>query len=96
MFQIFYTNAFKRDVKHYLAKGQSAETLDEVFAALRSGNPLPPGLRDHALQGKLRHYRELHVASDWLLVYEKDGRKLRILCLWLTTHKRLKERERSL
>lgn len=94
MFQLLYTKAFQRDVKRYLIKGQRAKSLEDALAALRSGQPLSPWLHDHALQGKLRHYRELHVESDWLLVYEKDGKALRILCLWLTTHKRLKEQSR--
>ncbi|TSC57497.1 MAG: hypothetical protein Greene041619_1123 [Candidatus Peregrinibacteria bacterium Greene0416_19] len=56
----------------------------------------PPGLSDHQLQGKFRHCRELYVEHDWLLVYEKDGKRLRIVCLWLVTHKKLRQRERNL
>lgn len=96
MFQLLRTGAFERDVKHFLARGGGAENLREALTALRAGPPLPPWLRDHALKGRLHRCRELHVEPDCLLVYEKDGKKFRILCLWLTTHKRLKERERSL
>lgn len=96
MFQLLRAKAFDRDVKNYLTKGGSAKRLADVLHRLRIGNDLPPWFRDHILQGKLRHCRELHIESDWLLVYQKDGKRLRILCLWLVSHKKLQERERSL
>lgn len=95
-FALFRTKAFERDVKKYLAKGGSKKQLETVLTLLRTGAPLPPWFRDHQLQGKLRRCRELHVEPDWLLVYEKDGKRLRILCLWLVSHKKLKEREQAL
>lgn len=96
MFQLLRTKAFDRDVKNYLAKGGSSKRLADVLHGLRTGNALPPWFRDHGLQGKLHRCRELHVEPDWLLVYQKDGKRLRILCLWLISHKKLQERERSL
>ena len=95
MYSIVRTKAFERDVKQFLKKGGSPERLEAALLALRI-NEVPPGLRDHSLQGKLRSTRELHVEPDWLLVYEKDGTQLRIICLWLVTHKKLRERERAL
>jgi mRNA interferase YafQ len=32
--------------------------------------PLPERYKDHALKGKWNHYRELHIAPDWLLLYK--------------------------
>lgn len=72
------------------------ERIREVLELLRSGNALPQSFCDHQLSGKLRAYRELHIEHDWLLVYKKDGKRLRIACLWLVSHKKLKERERSM
>lgn len=96
MFQLVRTKTFDRDVKNYLRKGGSDDRLEAVLTFLREGRELPLKLNDHPLLGKLRQYRELHVEHDWLLVYERDGKKFRIFCLWLVTHKKLRERERTL
>lgn len=83
-------------MKNFILKGGSAERLESSLVHLAKGKELPPWLRDHQLRGKMRQYRELHVEPDWLLVYEKDGKTLRIFCIWLVTHKKLRERQRSL
>lgn len=96
MFQLFRTKVFDRDVEHYSARGGNMARLERVLRLLQTGGKLPPWLRDHALQGRLRHLRELHVMPDWLLVYQRDGKCLRVFCIWLVSHKKLQERERSL
>ena len=96
MFALVRTKAFERDVRHYLAKGGSAKRLEDALGHLCKEATLSPWLRDHPLHGKLRGCRELHVEPDWLLVYEKDGKRLRIVCLWLVTHQKLRERERGM
>ena len=96
MFTVVRTKVFERDLKHYLSKGGDTEKVRAIFKHLQQGSSLPPWLRDHQLQGKLRAYREMHVDHDWLLVYEKNSKQLRIVCLWLVSHKKLRERERSL
>lgn len=69
--------------------------MQKILEILRSGEEIPNSFRDHQLQGKLSHYRELHVEGDWLLVYQRDGKKFIITCLWLVSHQKLRERERS-
>jgi len=93
MYTLEYANAFLRDVKAYYRHGGTEQKLGRVLRLLQAGKALPPALRDHQLSGKLRRFRELHVEPDWLLVYEKNGKELRIFCLWLATHKQLKERQ---
>ncbi|MBI1813027.1 type II toxin-antitoxin system YafQ family toxin [Candidatus Peregrinibacteria bacterium] len=95
MFEIVRTKTFERDVKRYLAKGGSDTKLEAALAGLRAGGDLPPWFRDHQLHGKMHDCRGMHVEPDWLLVYKKDGKQLRIVCLWLVAHKKLRERERS-
>jgi mRNA interferase YafQ len=96
MFQLLRPKSFERDVKHFLKHGGNAQRLKNALTHLQTGKELPPWFRDHVLQGKLRHCRELHVEPDWLLVYEKDGKNLRIVCLWLTSHAQLNARQRKL
>ncbi|MFH0770340.1 MAG: type II toxin-antitoxin system YafQ family toxin [Candidatus Peregrinibacteria bacterium] len=95
MFALRFTKAFERDVKRYERKGGDRTHLQYTIDLLQAGDPLPPALNDHQLHGTLRDCRELHVEHDWLLVYKKDGQALVITCLWLVSHKRLKEREQS-
>ncbi|MDO8649459.1 MAG: type II toxin-antitoxin system YafQ family toxin [Candidatus Peregrinibacteria bacterium] len=94
MYVLDFHPAFVRDLKHYKRRRGDMNRVRGILKLLQAGQPLPQGLRDHQLQGKMRPYRELHVEGDWLLVYEKDGKEFRILCLWLVSHKKLRERER--
>lgn len=95
-YTLIRTKAFERDVRTFLAHGGIDARLSAALHALASGKDLPPWLRDHQLQGTLRQYRECHVEADWLLMYHKDGKKLIITCLWLVSHKKLRERERNM
>lgn len=96
MYSLEYTTAFLRDVKTYYRLGGTEKKLGRVLELLQQGKPLTPALHDHQLGGKLRQFRECHVEPDWLLVYQKDGKELTILCLWLTSHKKLNERQRGM
>ncbi|MCA9371222.1 MAG: type II toxin-antitoxin system YafQ family toxin, partial [Candidatus Peregrinibacteria bacterium] len=89
MYQLVRTKGFDRDVRHFLKSGGSATRLHRALQYLEDGDPLPNSFRDHQLKGKLRDLRELHIESDWLLVYKKDGKQLQVVCLWLLTHKKL-------
>lgn len=96
MFTVELAPSFIRDLKKFKRRHGGVKRVYEVIDMLRKGDVLPLSLEDHQLLGKLRPYRELHIAHDWLLMYERDGKKLRIVCIWLTTHKKLRERERTL
>jgi mRNA interferase YafQ len=96
MFTLLRSSIFKRDVTKYIAKGGSEDRLDAALELLRTGDEMPPWFRDHSLQGKLHGVRELHLSPDWLLVYRRDGKNLTVMCLWLVTHQKLRERERSM
>lgn len=41
---------------------------------------------DHALQGALKGYRELHIAGDWLLVYTIDKKRLILALTYTGSH----------
>ena len=94
MYVVEYTKAFQRDIQAYYRHGGTEKKLRRVLGLLEQGKEIPAALHDHQLHGRLRSFRELHVEPDWLLVYQRDGKKLSILCLWLATHKQLKERSR--
>lgn len=50
-------------------RGKDLSLLDEVIDRLRQGEALEEKYRDHALEGKLKDFRECHIQPDWLLIY---------------------------
>lgn len=96
MYKIDFLPLFERDLKKYQRSGGDVPRVHEIIDMLRRDEILPPSLHDHQLHGALRQYRELHIKGDWLLMYQKDGKRFIITCLWLVSHKKLRERERSL
>jgi len=47
-----------------------------VIDLLVNRHPLPGGLNDHPLKGEFKGYRDLHIESDWLLIYKVDDKDL--------------------
>ena len=45
--------------------------------------------KDHALQGNWKGFRELHVQSDWLLIYKIDGKKLILTLVRTGSHDKI-------
>ncbi|MDE6365795.1 MAG: type II toxin-antitoxin system YafQ family toxin [Lachnospiraceae bacterium] len=70
MYKIVYTNRMKKDAKLMQKRGKDMGKLTNVLSLLASGNPLPSQYKDHALTGNLHDFRECHIESDWLLMYQ--------------------------
>jgi len=72
MRRIERSTAFKRD---YRKLKRSISDLDDlllpVLQQLVEDIPLDPALRDHALSGNWRHYRDCHLKPDLVLIYRK-------------------------
>lgn len=70
MYKIVYTNRMKKDAILMQKRGKDIGKLTNVLSLLASGNPLPNQYKDHALTGNLQDFRECHIESDWLLMYQ--------------------------
>ncbi len=70
MREIVRTSQFKRDFKRVKKSGLDLAKLTEVIRLLANDLPLPANLRDHALKGNWKDFRECHLAGDWLLIYQ--------------------------
>lgn len=70
MYKIVYTNRMKKDAKLMQKRGKDMSKLTNVLSLLASGTPLPNQYKDHALTGNLQDFRECHIESDWLLMYQ--------------------------
>lgn len=66
------TPRFKRDYKR---EKKTDPAIDEVLVPalnlLVSGGALPERMRDHALSGDLKGYRDCHLKPDLLLIYSR-------------------------
>ncbi len=76
MFNVIYSNQFKKDYQKCQKRGLDIKLLQSVVALLAVPQALPPNNRDHNLKGTYKGRRECHIAPDWLLIYEVDGNDL--------------------
>ena len=72
-----YTGQFKRDVKLAEKRGKDMSKLRTVIEWVLAGEPLPRELGDHPLKGAWQSSRNLHIESDWVLIYRVDGNMVR-------------------
>lgn len=70
MYKIVYINRMKKDVRRAKKRGKDINKLIHVLELLQRGNPMPNTYHDHPLSGELKDFRECHIESDWLLMYQ--------------------------
>ncbi|HEX5325663.1 MAG TPA: type II toxin-antitoxin system YafQ family toxin [Acetobacteraceae bacterium] len=75
---VIRATAFKRDVKRAEKRGKDMSALRTVLSLLIDAGSLPADYRDHPLKGDWRGYRDLHIESDWLLIYRIEGDELHL------------------
>jgi mRNA interferase YafQ len=69
---------FRRDVRRLEKRGKDMGRLKAVLVILIDGTPLPAAYGDHPLKGDWKGFRDLHVESDWLLIYRVVGNELQL------------------
>jgi mRNA interferase YafQ len=87
MYNIYRSSRYRKDFKRIASDKKLVDEINVVVYLLSSSdNPLPEKYRDHQLKGKYAAYRECHVRPDWLLVYQKNKKKLILLLARTNTH----------
>jgi len=81
MFQLVYTNKFKKDVKLMQRRGLQMELLKDAIKILEEQGTLGPKYRPHRLSGNFSGFYEAHLKPDWLIVWSVIADKNEI---WLT------------
>lgn len=72
MREIEATPKFKKDFKREAKSDARVATLfQEVLELLANDNALPAKLRDHALSGDWRGFRDCHIKPDLVMIYKK-------------------------
>ncbi|HUF09812.1 MAG TPA: type II toxin-antitoxin system YafQ family toxin [Rhodothermales bacterium] len=70
------TTQFKRDVRRLKRRSKDLDKLKRVIELLLSDDALPERLHDHELTGQWTGVRDLHIESDWLLLYQRTDDEL--------------------
>lgn len=86
MMELKTTGKFRKDYKRCKKRGMDMSLLENVIDLLLTGNLLPKEYKDHPLVGDYIGFRECHVMSDWLLIYEISDDKLILTATRTGTH----------
>ncbi len=89
MLTIKYQNTFKKDYKRIQKRGYNISLLEDVITKLAEQKQLEPARQDHALSGNWKGFRECHIASDWLLIYQVRENELLLILTRTGTHAEL-------
>lgn len=89
MLKIKQTSQFKKDLKAAIRQNCDLNLLEQVIDKLAKQEPLDKKHRDHALTGKFKKYRECHITSDWLLMYQVKEDVLVLSLARLGSHAKL-------
>jgi mRNA interferase YafQ len=86
MLQVEYTSKFKRDLKLVKKRKKDIASLHQIMKQIEHEKPLAAKLRDHALTGNWKSYRELHIEPDWLLIYKLPPKENIVIFVRTGTH----------
>ncbi len=75
-YNINYTSTMKKDLKRAEKRGYNMKEIAEIIFKLANDEPLEERYHDHSLEGNWEGHRELHICSDWLLIYQKKDNLL--------------------
>jgi len=81
------TKDFKKSLKKIERSGlYNSSEIEKVINVISSGKKLDIKYQDHSLTGKMSIYRECHIKSDLLLVYQLKKDKLILLLVNIKNH----------
>lgn len=86
MYEIEYTNSFKRSFKKCLKRGLDSHVFETALRILVEKGSLPQNYKPHKLSGKYRGLWECHLQPDWLLIWSQDDDKLILQLIDTGTH----------
>lgn len=76
MREIHFQNTYLKDFKLVKKQGWDLEKIKEVVVTLQTCDILEPKLKDHALLGEYKDFRECHIFGDLVIVYKRDKQTL--------------------
>jgi mRNA interferase YafQ len=87
MYEIYFTNEFKRQLKQMIKRGKSADVMNKAIEILGETGTLPiVPYKTHKLSGDFNNHWEAHLESDWLLIWKRDNIKIMVVLTNTGTH----------
>ena len=68
--KIVYSSQFKKDYKKVQKQNKDIGKLSAVIDKLIAKERLDAKYRDHSLTGSWKGFRDCHLESDWILIYQ--------------------------
>ena len=65
-------STYRKNLKLVLKQGWDANAIQSVVTQLLNDGILDPKLKDHALAGDYKGFRECHIFGDLVIVYKRD------------------------
>ena len=76
MREIDVHSSFKQDYKNVKKQNQDTEKINKVITELQISEILRSELKDHALIGGFKGFRECHIYADLVVIYKRDDKTL--------------------
>ena len=89
MYELIFTNQYKKDYKQCIKRKLDISLLDNLFTCLAETGTVPAKHRPHTLSGNMQGYWECHIKADWLLIWLKDETQKAITLIGTGTHSNL-------
>ncbi|NJD10586.1 MAG: type II toxin-antitoxin system YafQ family toxin [Gemmatimonadetes bacterium] len=89
MFSPRATSQFRKDLKRRLGDLELLLKVTRVMSLIAAGEPLPPDLKQHKLEGGYRDCCECHIRPDVLLIWLPDSRARVVTFMRIGSHAEL-------
>ena len=76
MREIDVHSSFKQDYKNVKKQNQDTEKINKVITELQISEILRSELKDHALIGGFKGFRDCHIYADLVVIYKRDDKTL--------------------
>ena len=86
MYDIFFSNQFKRSYKKCIKRDCNKVLFEEVVTLLAENGTLPQRYKAHKLSGEWKGFWECHIQPDWLLIWEQRETELILILTDTGTH----------
>ena len=86
MYEILFSNQFKRSYKKCLKRGYDKALFEKVVTLLAETGTLPQHYKAHKLTGQWKGFWECHIQPDWLLIWEQRETELVLILTDTGTH----------
>lgn len=71
-------STYRKNLKLVLKQGWDANAIQSVVTQLLNDDILDPKLKDYALAGDYKGFRECHIYGDLVIVYQRDDTILKL------------------